>query len=56
MTDKPQSLFELIQDATQMLLDRSKEERDLIYAVAILDDEARAALILAYGNITRKDD
>lgn len=43
-------IFQLIQSATEMLKDRSKQERDLIYAIAKLDDEERAAIILAYQN------
>lgn len=41
-------MFELIEEARQMLMDRSKEEADLIYYIAKLDNEERAAIILAY--------
>lgn len=35
-------------DARNMLLDREQIERDLIYFIAKLDDEERAAIIFAY--------
>ena len=38
-----------------MLIDRSKEEANLIYHVAKLDDEERAAIILAYQNIYKNN-
>lgn len=43
-----ESLFDLVVQATQMLNDRSKPEQDLIYFVAKLDSDLRAAIILAY--------
>ena len=51
-----ESFTQLLDEAREMLLDRSKEEADLIYAIAILDDEARAAIILSYRNIYHKED
>ena len=48
MKKQEETLFDLIDQAMQMYLDRSKQERDLIYAIAKLDDDARSALILAY--------
>ena len=59
MDNQPQkntSLFQLFYEAAEMLLDRSKEERDLIYFVANLDDEERAAIKFAYQNIHPKND
>lgn len=50
-----QSFTDLLKEARQMLLDRSKPEADLIYAIAALDDEARSAIILAYRNLFDKD-
>ncbi len=44
-------LFELIGQAKEMLLDRPKPEQDLIYAIAKLEDDLRAAIILAYQGI-----
>ncbi len=41
-------MMELIREAQEMLIDRRREERDLIYAIAKLDSEERAAIILAY--------
>lgn len=46
-----ESLIDLIEQATEMLLDRPQEERNLIYAIARLDDDLRAAIILAYQNL-----
>lgn len=51
---KQEGLFTLISEAREMLLDRSKEERDLIYYIAKMDSEERAAIIMAYQ--TLKDD
>ena len=48
-----ETFTELLQSATEMLLDRPEPERELIIAVAKLGDEERAALILAYQNIKR---
>ena len=44
----PLSFMDLIREAQQMLLDRSKQEADLIYSVACLNDEERAAISMAY--------
>ena len=41
-------MFELIDEARAMLLDRQQCERDLIYAIAKMDPELRGAIILAY--------
>lgn len=46
-----ESLFDLIQQAEQMLLDRSKPEQDLIYHICKMEQELRAAIILAYQGI-----
>lgn len=51
-----ESFTQLLDEAREMLLDRSKEEADLIYAIAILDDEARVAITLAYRMIYHKED
>lgn len=51
-----ESFTELLDQAHEILLDRSKEEADLIYAISILDDGARSSTILAYGNIYHKED
>lgn len=45
---KQESLFDLIQQAHQMLLDRSKQEQELIYHIAKLEPDLRGAIILAY--------
>lgn len=45
------SFLELLTSATQMLLDHHEKERELIYAIACLDNEERAAIIMAYRNI-----
>jgi hypothetical protein len=45
------SLFQLIKEATGMLMDRQEIEQDLIYYICKLTDEERTAIILAYQNI-----
>lgn len=52
---KQESLFDLMQQAKAMLLDRSKEEQDLIYHCAKFDHESRAAIILAYQSLYKKE-
>lgn len=42
------SITDLIKEAIQMFQDRSREEADLIYAVAKLSDIEKAALLAAY--------
>lgn len=49
--EKQESLFELITQASHMLIDRPKIEQDLIYHVCKLDNEERAAIILAYQGL-----
>lgn len=44
-------LFGLIDEAKQMLQDRSDAEAALIYHVAKLDNEERCAIILAYQSL-----
>lgn len=51
MTHKYEILMDLIQQAKAMLLDRSKEEQDLIFYVAKLEDDLRTAIIIAYRGI-----
>lgn len=48
------NLFTLIQEAAAMLLERPQIERDLIYFVATMTDEERAAIAFAYRSL--KDD
>ncbi len=50
------SLPQLIQEATQMLLDRPQIERNLIYCIACLTNEERAAIIFAYELLTSEED
>ena len=45
---KKVSLFDLIHEAKEMLLDRIPIERELIYSIASLTDEERSAIVLAY--------
>lgn len=52
---KNESLFDLVGQATQMLLDRGRDEQDLIYFIASLDDELRTGIILAYQNLYNDD-
>lgn len=37
-------MFQLMREASEMLRDRTPEERDLIYAIACLEDEYRGAV------------
>lgn len=48
---KTESLFDLVGHAIEMLSDRSKQEQDLIYHIAKLDNESRTAIVLAYQNL-----
>lgn len=48
---KNETLFDLIGEAKEMLLDRSPQEMELIYAIAKLDSDERAAIIVAYKTI-----
>ncbi len=41
-------MFQLIRDATAMLLDRQEQERALINYIAAMPDEERHAIVLAY--------
>lgn len=43
-----ENMKNLIAQAQEILLERSKEEQELIYYVASLDEESRTAVILAY--------
>ncbi len=54
-TEKQETFFDLITQAAEMLMDRSKAEQDLIYHIAMMEGETRAAIILAYQNLYRKD-
>jgi len=49
--EKQESLIDLIQQATYMLMDRPKKEQALIYYISKLDSEERAAIILAYQGL-----
>ena len=48
MKINPPPITQCIEEAVQMLLDRSQFERDLIYSIATLEEEYRSAIILAY--------
>lgn len=49
-----ETFTELLRDAQQMLLDRSRPEADLIYYIAKLDDEARSAIVVGYRLLFEK--
>lgn len=52
-----ESMKDLIKQAIQMYNDRTKEENDLIYHIAKMDNESKTALILAYEILYKiKDD
>lgn len=46
-----ENLFDLIKQATAMLMDRPKPEQDLIYYICKLEPDLRAAIILAYRGL-----
>ena len=54
MNDSP--FFTLIREAREMLLDRHPEERELIYAIAILEEEERSAIIIAYKDLSKEEE
>lgn len=41
-------MINLLNEASQMLQDRSRSEADLIYAVACLDNDERLAIRMSY--------
>ncbi len=49
-----ESFVQLLREANEMLRDRPKPEADLIYHVAKLDSEARAAIIMGYDMIYKE--
>ncbi len=51
MSGECESFFDLIDQATEMLLDRSKPEQDLIYYISKMEPDLRSAIILAYENL-----
>lgn len=51
-----ESLTDLIKQAIEMLNDRTQYERDLIYHIAKMDSDSRAAITFAYGIIKKKND
>lgn len=53
---QPESMSELIQQAQAMLLDRSPEEAELIYYIAKLEPDLRAAIIIAYEFLYKNKD
>ena len=48
---KEESFFDLIHQAKEMLLDRPQIERELIYHICKIEDDLRAAIILAYQGL-----
>jgi hypothetical protein len=47
---------QLIREAQGMLLDRERIEADLIYAIAIMPDESRHAIVMAYRILFMSED
>lgn len=43
-----ESFSDLLDQAIQMLMDRSKQEQDLIYSIAKLDVDLRSAIVMGY--------
>lgn len=48
-------MFDLITEASEMLRDRPRDEQDLIYAIAKLEDDLRMAICMAYRMIHGED-
>lgn len=48
MMSQHDSFLSLIEEAKQMLLNRIPEEAELIYCIAKLEPDLRAAIIIAY--------
>lgn len=46
---------QLLREAQEMLLDRDRREADLIYFVAILSDEDRHAIAMAYNILFKSE-
>lgn len=53
--EKPVPFSILLRDAHGMLMDRQRQEADLIYHICKLDHEERGAIILAYRNLFLSD-
>jgi len=53
---KEESFFDLISQATEMLKDRPKQEADLIYHIAKMEEDLRAGIILAYQQLYPEDE
>mgnify|MGYP003390326874 FL=1 len=53
---KEESFGDLLKSAQAMLWDRHPQERALIYAIAKLDPEERAAIIIAYERFIKNED
>lgn len=51
-----EEMYQLIQEAIEMYLDRDQSERDLIYHVASMSSEDRTALIIAYEMLKEEED
>lgn len=51
-----EEMRELINQAYQMLVDRNKEEARLIYVIAKLPEDLRAAIILAYALLEKENE
>lgn len=51
-----ESLFDLIVQAQALLLDRSREEAELIYYIAKMEPDLRAAIIIAYDELFKYHD
>lgn len=51
-----ESMFDLINQAQEMLMDRPIKERELIYHVAKLENDLRGAIIIAYELIMKDNE
>jgi len=52
---KEESFFDLISQAAEMLLDRPKDEANLIYQIAKMEPDLRSAIVIAYQEIYKDE-
>jgi hypothetical protein len=55
MPEQQETFFEIISLAIEMLKDRSRQEADLIYHIATLDNESKTSIISTYKLIYKMD-
>ena len=55
MKQEPETLFDLIQDATEMLQNMPKKVARFTYSIAKMNHDERAAIVLAYNLLYPKE-